>query len=404
MHLNGAARASAFYGTAICLRLAFAEYIVFDCNALCRVHIAGAIFDSARVHIHVRALLEGGGGPVSTVGTVCTACTAAILAARAAVVAPTIVVVVAVVGVSEWLWRCGGWCFVGVSEWWWWRCSGCRSAVAREAVAAVVKIGAALTHTIGAVVANAVVNTRGVGEPARVVVRGRRRRRLRAQTGGRNIILETAVVVSDIVSVVIVYHRDSAVVPRAIAQPVSLDALSDNVCDRDAGIRLHSDAECGGGGSSGAEAGGERGLQRGGRGGGRDRNRGGDDHAGSCYADGYRSSINASVGGDRASEGGAPDDRGGSGDGGGGLAAYWYGGGGDAYQYGGGGALRHADDIPTTSGFSPSQEARASHTVGDAPQAELVPRQQSGATSHATDLNGVVEPVEVAASHAAASI
>eukprot|EP00964_Phaeocystis_antarctica_P060878 scaffold36340_cov63-Phaeocystis_antarctica.AAC.1 len=214
---------------------------------------------------------------------------------------------------------------------------GCRSAVVRGPVWAVVAIGAARTHTIGAVVANAVVNIRG--DPARVVVRGRRC--LCAQTGGRNILLETAVVVGDVVSVVTVYHRDSAVVPRAIAQPVSLDALSDNVCDRDAGIRLHSDAECGGGGSSGAEAGGERGLQRGGRGGGRDRNRGGDDHAGSCYANGYRSGINASVGGDRASEGGAPDDRGGSGDGGGGLATYRYGGGGDAYQYGGGGALRH---------------------------------------------------------------
>ena len=65
---------------------------------------------------------------------------------------------------------------------------------------------------------------------------------------------------------------------------------------------------------------------------------------------------------------------------------------------------RQAADTPTTPGFSPSQGAKDSHAVGDAPQAELVLyRQQSGATSHAIVLNSVGLDEKVA-SHAAASL
>ena len=69
-----------------------------------------------------------------------------------------------------------------------------------------------------------------------------------------------------------------------------------------AGIRLYSYAECGGGGDGRAKVDEERGLHRVGRGGARNRNRGGDDHAGSCYADGYKKGRNASIGCNRVLE------------------------------------------------------------------------------------------------------
>ena len=58
LHLNGAARATAFRETTIRAGIACADLIVWHCTALCRVHIAGAIFDSARVRINVHALLQ----------------------------------------------------------------------------------------------------------------------------------------------------------------------------------------------------------------------------------------------------------------------------------------------------------------------------------------------------------